>query len=886
MASVKVRGGGQFDGAQLENAATEETLQRLVDLMEKQHPGAGGKVKSAHREAARQGLSPRDLREANDGLRNVGKSSTESSGFLSSFAKGLGNIITLGLLPAFEFALKTTVDTISQSMDVLRDTSNVGASFNGSLLELNKSAAASGMSLDTFKDFVGKNASAMASLSGTVTEGAKRMGRLSKDLRESPAGQQMMALGHSAEDLNNGLSSYIELQSSLGNLQKKNDSQIRAGAGEYLKQLQELSRLTGESVDELAKKQAAELRDARVAAIVTRMGTDQQDNFLASMRDINATAPDLANALKDSIIGLGENEMANQLSSFSSAYRELTEGLKKGTLDDKRRGELMNQVGKDMQKKLSGMSAASQIATEGFRNMSKTQLEIQKREKSAEAEARENAKEENKNYAAFSKALQTAKDGTERFFAAIKTKFLESDLFKKITDGVERFAKWLEGILPKADEKFDLDTIMGRIIENLPESIQAIAKDLYSKGKVAVDEISKTLTDLFSGRTDFKTTVTKVWDGLQRWFSGVFGGESGGGESSIMESVKKTVNDTWNNIKSFFGELLGFTTGDIVESIKTSVKGFFTSIKKTFDDLLTDMFGTASFTEIKELAIKKYEEYKKMFLDFFDQLIVSVSGSEVATFINDLKANFQKAKETFIQIKDFFAMIYDGLSIIVPALVNGAKGAIDILKGIGSAFSALLDGDFNGVSSGLKKAIEGANAVLLNTVKILDTVFPGFAEGFDKFANFLANIGNYVKLAISKIPGAKYLGFDEAKINTDIKNQKENKTEGMYANTPATATPNPGQIAARVAEANATPAAQAAAQAVQTTPAAPPTPAAIDLNKMIDEQTSVLKNSLDKQTQLNILVQKLCDLTNELHETQIDQLRYAAGKLDAIRTSY
>lgn len=231
-------------------------------------------------------------------------------------------------------------------------------------------------------------------------------------------------------------------------------------------------------------------------------------------------------------------------------------------------------------------------------------------------------------------------------------------------------------------------------------------------------------------------------------------------------------------------------------------------------------------------------------------------------------------------------MIYDGLSIIVPALVNGVKGAIDILKGIGSAFSALLDGDFNGVSSGLKKAIEGANAVLLNTVKILDTVFPGFAEGFDKFANFLANIGNYVKLAISKIPGAKYLGFDEAKINTDIKNQKENKTEGMYANTPATATPNPGQIAARVAEAHATPAAQAAAQAVQTTPAAPPTPAAIDLNRMIDEQTSVLKNSLDKQTQLNILVQKLYDKTNELHETQIDQLRYAAGKLDAIRTSY
>ena len=886
MASVKVRGGGQFDGAQLENAATEETLQRLVDLMEKQHPGAGGKVKSAHREAARQGLSPRDLREANDGLRNVGKSSTESSGFLSSFAKGLGNIITLGLLPAFEFALKTTVDTISQSMDVLRDTSNVGASFNGSLLELNKSAAASGMSLDTFKDFVGKNASAMTYLSGTVTEGAKRMGRLSKDLRESPAGQQMMALGHSAEDLNNGLASYIELQSSLGNLQKKNDSQIRAGAGEYLKQLQELSRLTGESVDELAKKQAAELRDARVAAIVSRMTEDQQKSFMNSMADISATSPELANALKDSIIGLGENETANLLSANSAAYRELTDGLKKGTLDEKRRGELMNQVGKDIARTNKGIPLASQMAVEGLRNTSKMQLEIQKREKSAEAEARYLASEEGKNSTKFTEALMTARDGTERFFAGLKSTFLESNLFKKIADRAESFAKWITSILPAADEKFDLNKIMARAISSLPESMQEIAKDLYAKSKVAVDKIAGAIDDLFSGRTDLKTAINKVWGNLREWFSGVFGGESGGGETDIMGTVKKMVNDTWNNIKSFFGELLGFTTGDIVESIKTSVKGFFTSIKKTFDDLLTDMFGTASFTEIKELAIKKYEEYKKMFLDFFDQLIVSISGSEVATFINDLKANFQKAKETFIQIKDFFVMIYDGLSIIVPALVNGVKGAIDILKGIGSAFSALLDGDFNGVSSGLKKAIEGANAVLLNTVKILDTVFPGFAEGFDKFANFLANIGNYVKLAISKIPGAKYLGFDEAKINTDIKNQKENKTEGMYANTPATATPNPGQIAARVAEAHATPAAQAAAQAVQTTPAAPPTPAAIDLNKMIDEQTSVLKNSLDKQTQLNILVQKLYDLTNELHETQIDQLRYAAGKLDAIRTSY
>jgi len=559
-----------LDGAQFENAATEATLKRLVDLMEKQKPGGGAAVKKAADQAKQQGINPKVVKDTEDGLSSVSGATKAVSKTASSFGSAL-SFLASGPLALLGSAFSMVTSTISESMDALRATGGVGASFNGSLLEINKAAASAGMSLEEYSGFVKKNSQLMAAFGGTATEGAKRMGELAKGVRQSEIGQQMQALGVSTDTMNGALADYMNIQAQQGRLTNKSNAELTKGAGDYLKNLGELSRLTGLSVEEQSKSIEAQEKDARVAALIGRMGEKEQEAFRMQMAKLTAQSPKLAEAFKDGMIGLGNNPVWNQLKGISPELDDLAQNFKKGKISQEEYDKEMAELAPKIGKKLEDMSEAGELATEEFTQLRAIQMELNKTSKANVEQAKYLATEEGKNSTAFTKSLMTAKDNLNAFWGTIKTAFLESAIFKRITDVVDWAAtkflelkdpmmKFVKTILDTALPVFDK---VGQVLSNIVNSIMStIAPQLPLLGRL-FSNISNTIVSLIDPALDLFGTVAinagKVFSGL----------------------LIPIVSEVWSVISNLATGIINLVTPAF-----TSVGGAFTSFLPAIDDVI------------------------------------------------------------------------------------------------------------------------------------------------------------------------------------------------------------------------------------------------------------------------------------------------------------
>jgi hypothetical protein len=579
-----------LDGAQFENAATEATLKRLVDLMEKQKPGGGAAVKNAAAQAKSQGINPKVVKDTEDGLSSISKSTKDASNSVSqisqsgkdaasnvdklsrsgydaskktsSFGSAL-SFLASGPLALIGSAFSMITDTIGQSMDALRATGGVGASFNGSLLELNKAAASSGMSLQEYSKFVGQNSQLMANLGGTVTEGAHRMGELSKGLRTSQVGQQMMALGITTDSMNGALADYMKIEAQQGRLEGKTTAELTKGSGEYLKNLGDLSRLTGQNVDELSKQAEAMQRDEKINALMQDMTEEQQKKFTAQMQQLTAVSPELAKAFKDGMIGLGDNDLWNQLSSISPEARQLAEDMKNGRIKQDQFNDTMGKLGPQIRDKLKDMPVAARAAFEPFLKMGPISSELNKNQEIYSKEAQERAKREGEASKPFTSAMMNLQSTLSAFYGELKLTFMESGIFKRISGAVDWAAtkftelkdpmmKFVKTILDTALPVFDK---VGQVLSNIVNSIMStIAPQLPLLGRL-FSNISNTIVSLIDPALDLFGTVAnnaaKVFSQLLIPIVNELWNDISGLAKSIYDNLMPSFNGVNNSFLAF-----------------------------------------------------------------------------------------------------------------------------------------------------------------------------------------------------------------------------------------------------------------------------------------------------------------------------------------------
>lgn len=333
---------GDFGGQPivLNNAATESTLKELVAAMGILSAKLGGKAKSqaelekelkkfqdavkknadalkglteeekkAIEEKKKAAKAAEEKRKADDaalkatytvakGIHNLGQVTSRVVLGMTNLLSSLSNVgnsmssaaATMNNIPVVGGALAGVFGAVAEASEKLlksyQAAATVGVTFNGSMNAMVNAASGAGLTFDQFTGIIAKNGEALAFLGGTAERGAKIFAQVGKDIRGSRVGTELLALGYSTEQVNNGMAGYLGMMSRTGATQGKSTAELARSAGQYLKELDGLAKLTGQSREALQKEQEARLKDAQFRAMLVGKTAEEQANIQALMSAI------------------------------------------------------------------------------------------------------------------------------------------------------------------------------------------------------------------------------------------------------------------------------------------------------------------------------------------------------------------------------------------------------------------------------------------------------------------------------------------------------------------------------------------------------------------------------------------------------------------------
>ena len=203
-----------------------------------------------------------------------------------NFAKTSSNIKTFqdavdaGMkdLGMFGQASGILAEELDSNIEMFRGLAQSGATFNTSLLQLRGNASRAGMPLIQFQEFIQDNTQVLAKMFGSVNQGIPAFVELGRGLRKFTM-DELAGFGITMEDANEFLGTFTELQRAQGRSQGMTAQQLLTGTKAYVKNLTQLSRLTGQSVKELDAQNRQRALDGVLQAKLAQMSTEDAIKF-------------------------------------------------------------------------------------------------------------------------------------------------------------------------------------------------------------------------------------------------------------------------------------------------------------------------------------------------------------------------------------------------------------------------------------------------------------------------------------------------------------------------------------------------------------------------------------------------------------------------------
>ena len=215
-----------------------------------------------------------------------------------------GSVLGKVLGPAGEL-LGGMFKYVEEGVDVFRDLSKSGANFSNDVIELRNNAANARLSLSDFQDVVKNNTKSFAGLGGTVGGGAKVFSEFSKSFFDSRAADNLRLLGYTSKDVNEMMATQLAGMTKrelieTGGQQAAMDRLERMG-----KEMDAVSKLTGQRRDELDKELRKNREDAQRRAAIELMilngGKNARDAMDASSIAFQKAGPTFAKAATDMV---------------------------------------------------------------------------------------------------------------------------------------------------------------------------------------------------------------------------------------------------------------------------------------------------------------------------------------------------------------------------------------------------------------------------------------------------------------------------------------------------------------------------------------------------------------------------------------------------------
>lgn len=482
---------GQLGGEdiRLDNAATEATLQELVKAVSKMSGGRSGgngeKVEKLHENLTKSNKSLDDFGdaadEAGETLEDFGDKTLNATkaigGFFYNSLKNLSvgavnwaaNLATSGnritditeTIPLVGNYLKPLASIIDSNVDAFREMSAAGASFGNSMESMRLAAASSRLNLDQFQKLVGESSETFAVFGSTVTDGARRFARLSGSLREGELGDRLMGMGFTIEDVNSGLSSYLELQARQGRLEQMSNTELREGAGEYLEQLDALTKVTGMQRKEAEQAMLAQQEESKMR--VMRATATNKEAFDANMALLDQLGA-AGGAFKDLSDGVAQTDIGQKLQAIAPGATELAQQMASGSINAEEARNRLAEIGPQIEEfaREVGPAALESFggSMSGLLQLLDENYKMQRLNNDAEEGL---AAEEQERRAKITQAL----GGFEQTVESIRTRILEYLINSPVWEAVTGA---FEDLIPAAGE----DGLSG-VLEKLNPMMESLA---------------------------------------------------------------------------------------------------------------------------------------------------------------------------------------------------------------------------------------------------------------------------------------------------------------------------------------------------------------------------------------------------------------------------
>tara|TARA_B100001094_G_scaffold39824_1_gene34430 strand:- start:834 stop:3446 length:2613 start_codon:yes stop_codon:yes gene_type:complete len=278
----QVKAGKKFNDATLrsykakekETDATEDQIKAYDESIKKITTFQGRMEKAS---GAIVGLINK-VSSAADAVRGMDGSIGSAVGALGQIPMGVGDVIKGIFGPV--------AGAVDQTHAAFLEAGSVGANFGGNMAGMLKASSEAGLSLSEFGGIIKGNSEALMLLGGSTAEGAKRLAKLGKDIRNTPLAADLARLGFSTADINEGFADYSKMLARNGRLQGKTDAELIQGTHSYLKNLDAVSKLTGKSKESLQAEEDARQADAQYRIMMSKLDEDGQKNMKALMDSI------------------------------------------------------------------------------------------------------------------------------------------------------------------------------------------------------------------------------------------------------------------------------------------------------------------------------------------------------------------------------------------------------------------------------------------------------------------------------------------------------------------------------------------------------------------------------------------------------------------------
>ena len=366
----------------LNDVATEETLKRLLDVMERQGGNSSGtsfvkETSAGLKETAKgskkltvelNGLtkSADDLaEELDDAADSAGGFGNKLMGFAQKISdaaadviKFAGNTAGAGLsmkevggfaesmgqkLPRFGAALGAGAGVVIGHTANLADSfdqlTRTGAAFSGNLFDIERAAANSYLSLEQFTGVIRENSASLAVFGGTSKLGVQRFVALNQEL-QTTSRERLRYLGISAEESAELLGEYMTMQQRNTQFQGMSVRQQTQAAANFSEEITKLATLTGQDRKALAEKMSREKQAADIEIKLSQMGVEASSKSRAAielLKDKFGEVPGAMDLLTQGFRGLsvGATEEGNKLlqSPIGQQINAIGQQLRSGTGD-------------------------------------------------------------------------------------------------------------------------------------------------------------------------------------------------------------------------------------------------------------------------------------------------------------------------------------------------------------------------------------------------------------------------------------------------------------------------------------------------------------------------------------------------------------------------